>query len=168
MPIEDFFHEVAFNQMNAGRGQFAPQPPLWRRLTPGVRRALVALLVLGISGVAYVWREPILDFLRTDTAHAPGAADALTFSHHRSTEDQRLRRLAIACAREDDAGACMEALQKLLSLTDTTTVLAALQVPEVRALRRNEFFDRFALDIEQKRSKPPAPLTPDAKSGPVR
>lgn len=161
MPIEDFFHEVAFNQMNAGRGQFAPQEPRWRRawrmLSPAARRAIGLIIVLALAGAAYIGRRPLIEFLRSHPAHGPGAADVLTFTHHRSTEDQRLHRLAIACAREDDAGGCMDALQQLLKLTDANTVVTSLQTPEVRALRVNEFFNRFALEIEQGQTKPAAP-----------
>jgi hypothetical protein len=171
VPIEDFFHEVAFNQMNAGRGQFVPQEPRWRRawrmLTPAVRRAIVLIAAFALCGAAYVGRRPLNDFLCSQPAHGPGAADALTFTHYRSTEDQRLHRLATACAREDDASGCMDALQQLLKLTDASTVVTALQTPEVRALRVNEFFNRFAIEIEQGKITPAAPPPPPPPPTPI-
>jgi hypothetical protein len=169
VPIEDFFHEVAFNQMNAGRGQFVPLEPRWRRawrlLTPALRRAIVLIVVLALGGTAYVCRRPILDFLRSHPAHGPGAADTLTFVTYRSAEHQRFERLAIACAREDDPRACMDALQHLATLTDAKTVATALQKTEVRALRVNQFFNQFALEIEKRERNSAAP--PPAAPSPV-
>ncbi|MBI5397083.1 MAG: hypothetical protein HZA91_17435 [Verrucomicrobia bacterium] len=158
MPIEDFFHEVAFNQMNAGRGQFAPKVPWWRRgwrlLTPAVRRGLLGFAVLSLGTGAYLYRGQILVYLRSQPAHGPGAADTLTFVTHRSLPHERMSRLAVACAREDNAGECQAALQKLLALTDTATAAKTLQFPEIRALRANEFFNRFALEVESQQKAP--------------
>ncbi len=163
MPIESFFHEVAFNQMNAGRGQFIPKEPWWRRalrlVSPRVRRMVVLCVALASVVAAVVFHTQLSAFLRSQPRHHPGAADTLTQVAHRSSPAEKVYRRAIACAREEDAGSCLDVLQELLTLTDKATVAKCLDIPMVRALRANEFFDKFARDIQAK-GGPPAP--PDA------
>jgi len=166
VPIEDFFHEVAFNQMNAGRGQFVPQPPWWRRfsrwLGPAARRTIAVVVALAMMAAAWVYRHSLTTYLRTHPPHRPGAADTLTFAHRRSPPDQVVRRLAIACAREDDPAGCEAALATLLKLTDAATVAETLAFPEIKALRTNEFFHRFACGVEaaKGRAGPSPSITP--------
>lgn len=168
MPIEDFFHEVAFNEMNAGRGQFAPKEPWWRRvsrlLSPAARWTVAGFALLAVAGAAWVYRQPLMAYLHSQPAHRPGAADALTFANHRSPPDQIVRRLAIACAREEDAAGCEDALKTLLKLTDAATVAEALAIPEIKALRANDFFHRFARELETQgdRAAAPAKIVPKA------
>jgi hypothetical protein len=161
VPIEDFFHEVAFNEMNAGRGQFVPKEP-WRRrfsrlLSPAARRAIAVLVTLAVVGAAGVFRQPLLSFLNSQSAHRPGAADTLTFVNHRSPPDLVAQRLAVACAREEDAAGCQDALKLLLKLTNAAAVAKALAIPEIKALRANDFFHRFAREVESQDDSRAAP-----------
>lgn len=172
MPIQDFFHEVAFNQMNAGRGQFTPPAPwwqrVWRKLSAAERRVLAVFAVVLVAIAGYVFRQPLAAHLRSQPAHPPGAADTLTFSNHRAPPHEIVHRLAVACAREDDPAGCEDALKTLLKLTDPATVTKALAVPEIKALRANDYFDRFARELETRTAGAPAParIVPSAGAMP--
>jgi len=155
MALDSFFHEMALREVSAGRGQVLGKPPLWWRLkawvTPRVVRAGLTVAVVLLVILAGVFHEALGRYLRGRSPHGPGAADSLATVARRATPVERLRRLAVACARENDPLGCQRAIERGAKQADLSVVLAWLKHPEVRRLRENDFFDEFILRLETRR-----------------
>ena len=157
MSLESFFHEIAMRQASADRDHLRTQPPWWKRHLSAVSRTtkqiLVTTIVVGL-GAAGVWlHQPLQDYLGSRPDHPTGAADVLTSVVHRALPLERAHRRVLACAREDDAYGCMEALWTALNLNASgdsmRIVVSWLRDKEVQALRVNAFFDRYAAGMEE-------------------
>ena len=152
-PLDSFYHEMAFRNLNAARGQPSVRRMVMRKiralLTPKVRRVVIAVLGLAVAGVAWNYRTGLRTYLSSSRPHPVGAAETLATVVHRSPPAERLGRLARACALEKDPDQCERALRRLEKLSPSMA-LACCRLPEVQALRENCFFDQFIIALQKR------------------
>lgn len=151
MSLESFYHEVALRHASADRDHLKSAPVGWRRFTslpPTTRRLVIFTLLVAAAALTW-WQHPRIGrHLLGSPSHAPGAADVLVAITHHASPAERIHRLALACARENDAHACQEALRQALSIVQHREVVSWLDEKEIRALRVNAYFDEFATRLK--------------------
>jgi hypothetical protein len=151
MSLESFYHEVALRRASADRDHLISAPVGWRRFTsllPTTRRLVIFTLFVAATALTW-WQHPRIGrHLLGSPSHAPGAADVLVSITHHASPAERVHRLALACARENDAHACQEALRQALSIAQHREVVSWLDEKEIRELRVNAYFDQFATRLK--------------------
>lgn len=185
MSLESFYHEVALRKATADRDQLKFTPPWWRRclaaLSPTVKRILILAGCTALTAAGWNLYPHIAQNVLAISPHPSSAADILATSNHHASPTERAHRLVLACARENDARACQEAIRHALTLANTPVVASWLKEKEVHALRVNAYFDRFAARLEPRfdqknqASPPPThtvlpqpqPRAPDARTMPA-
>jgi hypothetical protein len=147
MSLESFYHEVALRQAGADRDHLKPALVGWRRFTTlpsTAKRPVICALFMAAATLTW-WQHPrIGQHLLGSPSHPPSAADVLAAITRHVSPTERIHRLALACARENDAHACQEALRQALSVAQHREVVSWLDEKEIRALRVNAYFDQFA------------------------
>jgi hypothetical protein len=171
MSLESFFHEVALRQASADRDNIKFSPPWWKRwldaLPVAAKRSLVVGAIAAVAAAGWWLRAPLHRYLLSASPHSPGAADVLATVAHRASPAERAFRLALACARENNARACQEALRHALTVVEPPVVVSWLKEKEIHALRVNAFFDRFAVGLENPSHSAPPVTAPVAASAQV-
>ena len=152
MSLESFFHEVALRQASADRDNLRFQPSWPARFLAALSPAAKRLITVPAAVIALVvvwWlHPPITQYLLDLSPHPPGAADILATVTHHAPPIERARRLVLACARENNAHDCQEALRRALTVATRPVVASWLKDKEVQALRNNAYFDQFADNLE--------------------
>ena len=152
MSLESFYHEVALRQASADRDHLKTQPPRWSRslaaLSPTMKRLIVLAAVAALAAAGWWLHPQISEYLLGSPPHPPGAADVLAAVTHHASPAERAHRTVLACAREDDAHACQEALRQALTVARPHVVASWLKEKEVHALRINAYFEQFANSLE--------------------
>lgn len=152
MSLESFYHEVALRQASADRNNLKLLP-LWQRrlratLPPAAKWSIAVAVVVALAIAVWLFHSPINRYLLSSSPHPQGAADILAAVVHHAHPIARVHRLVLACARENNAHACMEAIRQALTVVQPQVAATWLKEKEVHALRINAYFEQFANDLE--------------------